>query len=91
MRLVKMWCEPVRSKSAGVLLKNLVFQSPTNLRGTNMDTDMVMVTVTVMVMVMMFMATAQLHQAMERQRKLSMKVYKEENMAIICFAPEKKN
>lgn len=54
-----------------------------------MDTDMAMDTD--MVMVMMFMVTAQLHQAMERQRKLSMKVYKEENMAIICFAPEKKN
>lgn len=43
--------------------------------GTDMDMDMVK----------MFMATAQLHQAMERQRKLSMKVYKEENMAIIYF------
>lgn len=53
-----------------------------------MDTDMAMDMD--MVMVMMFMATAQLHQAMERQRKLSMKVYKEENMAIIVFAPEKK-
>lgn len=53
-----------------------------------MDTDMAMDTD--MVMVTMFMATAQLHQAMARQRKLSMKVYKEENMAIICFAPEEK-
>lgn len=53
-----------------------------------MDTDMAMDTD--MVKVTMFMATAQLHQAMARQRKLSKKVYKEENMAIICFAPEKK-
>lgn len=69
-----MWCEPARSKSAGVLLKNLVFQSPTNLRGTNMDTDMAMDMDMDMDMVMMFMATEQLHQAMERQRKISMKV-----------------
>lgn len=37
---------------------------------------------------MMCMAI-QLHQAMERQRKLSMKVYKEENVAIIYFTPKK--
>lgn len=31
----------------------------------------------------------QLHQAMERQRKLSMKVYKEENVANIYISPKK--
>lgn len=53
-----------------------------------MDTDTAMDMDMDMDMATMFMVTARLHQDTERQRKLNMKVYKEENMAIIYFAPE---
>lgn len=51
-----------------------------SLRGTNMvmDRDMGMISVAI-----------QLHQAIERQRKLGMKVYKKESLTLIYIASKK--